>query len=104
MAEPATSATARVTAGGRGRCSGCSSSATAGRSGTRSTASHQDTTGGTWTKQLKVAEAAGVDDAPLLELWRFLLAIDWMDTIEAFWLAVDHPLVLSLDAGQRAQR
>lgn len=63
----------------------------------------QDTTGGTWTKQLKVAEAAGVDDAMLLEVWRFLLATDWMDTIEAFWLAVDHPLVLSLTRVNEAE-
>ncbi len=56
----------------------------------------QETVGGTWTKTLRVVEAFGIDDAALLEVWRYLLAVDWMETIEAWMLPLDHPLVLSL--------
>jgi predicted acetyltransferase len=56
----------------------------------------QDTSGGKWTKQLRVAEAFGVDDAALVGVWRYLLATDWMDTFEAWFLPVDHALVVSL--------
>lgn len=50
-----------------------------------------------WKKTVRVTEVLGVDDAAARELWRFLLSIDWTDRIEAFDLAVDDPLLLSVD-------
>jgi predicted acetyltransferase len=63
----------------------------------------QDSTGGEWRKTLRVAEAWGVDDPAQLEVWRYLLAVDWMDTIEAWMLPVDHPLVLGLTRVNEAE-
>ncbi|MBM3677415.1 MAG: GNAT family N-acetyltransferase [Actinobacteria bacterium] len=62
-----------------------------------------DTSTGTWRKTLRVGEAMGVDDACLLEVWRFLLSVDWMDWVEAWYLAVDHPLVLALTRVNEAE-
>jgi predicted acetyltransferase len=45
-------------------------------------------------RTVRVLEAVGVDPAALRDLWRFLLAIDWTDTIEAVYLPADHPLQL----------
>jgi predicted acetyltransferase len=47
-----------------------------------------------WQKTLRVGEALGVDDRATREIWRFLLAVDWMDTVEIWALPVDHPLHL----------
>jgi predicted acetyltransferase len=45
-------------------------------------------------RTVRVLEAIGVDPAALRDLWRFLLAIDWTDTIEGVYLPSDHPLQL----------
>ena len=45
-------------------------------------------------RTVRVLEAIGVDPAALRDLWRFLLAIDWTDTIEGVYLPTDHPLQL----------
>ncbi len=43
-------------------------------------------------RSLRVIEAQGADARATREIWRFLLAIDWMDDIAARLLPVDHPL------------
>jgi predicted acetyltransferase len=43
---------------------------------------------------LRVVEAFGVDDRATLEIWRFLLAFDWVETVETWILPLDHPLLL----------
>jgi len=50
-----------------------------------------------WKKTVKVVELQAVDDAARRELWRFLLGIDWTDSITVSGLAVDDPVVLFLD-------
>jgi predicted acetyltransferase len=45
-----------------------------------------------WKRTLRVIEAIGDDGAPMREIWRFLLGVDWMDEIQARLLSIDHPL------------
>src|SRR5436190_2403578 len=45
-----------------------------------------------WKRTLRVLEAIGDDGAPMREIWRFLLGVDWMDEIHVRLLSVDHPL------------
>jgi predicted acetyltransferase len=45
-------------------------------------------------RNVRVLEAIGVDPAATRDVWRFLLAIDWTDEIEAIYLPYDHPLQL----------
>jgi predicted acetyltransferase len=45
-----------------------------------------------WKRTLRVLEAIGDDGAPMREIWRFLLGIDWMHEIQARLLSLDHPL------------
>ena len=47
-----------------------------------------------WRKTLRVIEAFGVDARSTREIWSFLLAVDWVDALEAWMLPVDHPLRL----------
>ena len=47
-----------------------------------------------WRKTLRVIEAFGADVRSTREIWSFLLAVDWVDTLEAWMLPVDHPLQL----------
>jgi predicted acetyltransferase len=47
-----------------------------------------------WKRTLRVIEAFGVDARATREIWRFLLSVDWVDTVEAWMLPVDHPLQL----------
>ncbi len=47
-----------------------------------------------WKRTLRVIEVTGSDPPAARDLWRFLLAIDWMDEIDARLLSVDHPLQL----------
>jgi predicted acetyltransferase len=49
---------------------------------------------GEWHKTLRVIEAIGADPRATREVWRFLLEIDWMDELEAWFLPLDHPLLL----------
>ena len=41
---------------------------------------------------LEVGEALGTSPRALDAVWRYLLAIDWVARIDAFWLPLDHPL------------
>ena len=45
---------------------------------------------------VQAIEAVGVDGAATASIWRFLLDIDWVRTISARLLPVDHPLLLLL--------
>ncbi len=50
-----------------------------------------------WKKTVKVTEVHGVDDRARLELWRFLLEIDWTDRVTVEGVAVDDPVLLGVD-------
>jgi predicted acetyltransferase len=50
--------------------------------------------GDDWKSTLRVSDAFGVDERATRELWRFLLAVDWVDELEAAMLPVDHALQL----------
>jgi predicted acetyltransferase len=43
-------------------------------------------------RDLRVIEALGLDVRATREIWRFLLGVDWMETIVVRLLPVDHPL------------
>jgi predicted acetyltransferase len=49
---------------------------------------------GSSTGVTRVIEALGTTPQANAEIWRFLLDVDWMDTIKAGLLPVDHPLFL----------
>jgi predicted acetyltransferase len=42
---------------------------------------------------VEVGEALGTSPVALDAIWRFLLSIDWVARIDAFWLPLDHPLL-----------
>lgn len=46
-----------------------------------------------WKKTVRVIEALGVDQAATRDIWRFLFEIDWTDSVSAFLLPLDHPLL-----------
>jgi predicted acetyltransferase len=50
---------------------------------------------------LQVSEALGTSPEALDAVWRYLLAIDWVARIDAFWLPLDHPLFHSLREPRR---
>jgi predicted acetyltransferase len=54
------------------------------------------------TGHVRVIEAMG-DDAAEVELWRFLLGVDWVATFRANHLPIDHPLLHQLVYPRRAQ-
>jgi predicted acetyltransferase len=41
---------------------------------------------------VEVSEAVGTSPRALAAIWRYLLAIDWVSQINAYWLPLDHPL------------
>ena len=41
---------------------------------------------------VEVSEAVGTSPLALAAIWRYLLAIDWVSRINAYWLPLDHPL------------
>lgn len=43
-------------------------------------------------RTLRVQEAHGLDARATREIWRFLLAVDWMEDVEARLLPLDHPI------------
>ena len=43
-------------------------------------------------RKLEVSEALGTSPEALDAVWRYLLAIDWVARIDAYWLPLDHPL------------
>ncbi len=42
--------------------------------------------------KVEVSEALGTSPQALAAIWRYLLAIDWVAQINAYWLPLDHPL------------
>jgi predicted acetyltransferase len=52
--------------------------------------------------KLEVLEAVGATPEATAEIWRFLLDVDWMATVEATLLPPDHPLFLLLAHPRRA--
>ncbi len=50
--------------------------------------------GDDWKSTLRVSDAFGIDVRATREIWRFLLAVDWFDELEAAMLPVDHSLQL----------
>ncbi len=50
-----------------------------------------------------VVEAIGAEHSAVAELWRFLLDIDWVETITASLLPPDHPLFFLLAEPRRAR-
>jgi predicted acetyltransferase len=51
--------------------------------------------------KVSVVEAIGADPQALAELWRYLLDIDWIATIETWLLPPDHPLFFVLAQPRR---
>ena len=50
---------------------------------------------------LQVGEAIGATPAAMRDIWRFLLAVDWSETIRGSFLPPDHPLFLLLAEPRR---
>ena len=50
---------------------------------------------------LNVVEAVGATPAGTREIWRYLIGVDWIETIKATWIAPDHPLFLLLAEPRR---
>ncbi len=50
---------------------------------------------------LEIGEALGTSPLALAAVWRYLLGIDWVARIEAFWVPLDHPLFLWLREPRR---
>jgi predicted acetyltransferase len=50
---------------------------------------------------LQVREAIGAKPAGTREIWRFILDVDWMETVKASFLPPDHPLFLLLTEPRR---
>jgi predicted acetyltransferase len=59
--------------------------------------------GGVSNAKLDVIEAVGATPEALAEVWRFLLDVDWMDTINGYFLPPDHPIFLLLANPRRAR-
>jgi predicted acetyltransferase len=59
--------------------------------------------GGVSNAKLDVIEAVGATPQALAEVWRFLLDVDWMDTINGYFLPPDHPIFLLLANPRRAR-
>lgn len=59
--------------------------------------------GGASTAKLRVLEAVASSPEATRELWRYLLDIDWTETIEAELLPIDHPLFLLLAEPRRTR-
>ena len=57
--------------------------------------------GGVSAARLVAVEAIGAEPAAVAELWRFLLDIDWVETISASLLPPDHPLFFLLAEPRR---
>ena len=50
---------------------------------------------------LQVGEAIGATPGAMRDIWRFLLAVDWIETIRGSFLPPDHPLFLLLAEPRR---
>jgi len=58
---------------------------------------------GSSSAKLEVQEAIGATAQATAEIWRYLLDVDWTETISAFGLPLDHPLFLLLANARRAR-
>ena len=58
--------------------------------------------GGSATSRLVVREALGATPQATAAIWRFLLDVDWMATVELSLAPPDHPLLLLLASPRRA--
>jgi predicted acetyltransferase len=50
---------------------------------------------------LEVLEALAVSPEGLAAIWRYLLGVDWVAQIDAYWLPLDHPLFLWMREARR---
>jgi predicted acetyltransferase len=50
---------------------------------------------------LQVREALGATATATREIWRFILDVDWIETVRASWIPPDHPLFLLLTEPRR---
>ena len=60
-------------------------------------------TDGSSSAKLEVQEAIGATPQATAEIWRYLLDVDWTETIGAHGLPLDHPLFLLLANPRRAR-
>jgi predicted acetyltransferase len=58
---------------------------------------------GSATSRLEVREALGATPQATAAIWRFLLDVDWMGSVEVSLAPPDHPLFLLLAAPRRAR-
>jgi predicted acetyltransferase len=58
---------------------------------------------GVSTGHTRVIEAMGDSPVATREIWRYLIDVDWMATVKAALLPVDHPLLLLLAEPRRAR-
>ena len=58
---------------------------------------------GSSSAKLEVQEAIGATPQATAEIWRYLLDVDWTETIGAYGLPLDHPLFLLLANPRRAR-
>ena len=56
---------------------------------------------GSSTGNVLVVEAMGVDAAATHAIWRYLFGIDWLARVKAYFLPMDHPMLLSLAEPRR---
>jgi predicted acetyltransferase len=59
--------------------------------------------GGSSASRLVVVEAVGATPQATAEIWRYLLDVDWMATVEVSLAPPDHPLFLLLAEPRRAR-
>jgi predicted acetyltransferase len=64
---------------------------------------HGSWSDGASTARLEVVEAIGATPQATAEIWRFLLDVDWVATVEASLIPPDHPLFLLLATPRRAR-
>jgi predicted acetyltransferase len=64
---------------------------------------HMSWDAGSATSRLVVREALGATPRATAEIWRFLLDVDWMGSVEVFLAPPDHPLFLLLATPRRAR-
>jgi predicted acetyltransferase len=62
---------------------------------------HSSWDGGSATSRLVVREALGATSEATAAIWRFLLDVDWMATVEASLVPPDHPLFLLVATPRR---
>jgi predicted acetyltransferase len=64
---------------------------------------HSSWEAGSSTSRLVVREALGTTPQATAAIWRFLLDVDWMGSVEVYLAPPDHPLLLLLATPRRAQ-